>query len=95
MVVAVAELDPVQRRLGPLLGILRCDAVEQQRQRDVLRRRQHRDEVERLEDEAHAAGPVGGAGRVAHRVDVRSLDHHRSPVDVVQPGQAVQQGGLA
>ena len=77
------------------LALRAGDAVEQQRQLDVLGRAEHRDEVEGLEDEAHRPGPVAGPAGVGHGEQVLALDQHPAAVDVVQPGQAVQQRGLA
>ena len=38
---------------------------------------------------------MAGPGRVGHGEQVLAGDQHPAAVDVVQPGQAVQQGGLA
>ena len=67
----------------------------QERELDVLDRRQHRDQVETLKDEAHTTGPVGRAGGIGQPVDVVAVDDHRARVDLVQARHAVEQCGLA
>jgi hypothetical protein len=92
---AVTEPDPLQHldRAPPCL--FGSHPAQQQRQLDVLGRGEHRDQVEGLEDEPHGGGPVGRALGVGHREQVLAGDQHPAAVDVVQAGQAVQQGGLA
>jgi hypothetical protein len=91
----VAEPDPLQHLQRAPAGRSGRRPAQQQRQLDVLGRGEHRDQVEGLEDEAHRPGPVGGALGVGHGEQVLALDQDPAAVDVVQPGQAIQQGGLA
>jgi hypothetical protein len=68
---------------------------QQQRKLDVLDCGEDGDEVERLKDEPHRPGPVLRAFCIIHRKQVASADEDPPGVDVVEPGQAVEQGGLA
>ena len=71
-------------------------AGEQQRHLDVLDRAEHRDEVERLEDEAHRRRAVARALGVAQLVQrPRRRAATRPPSMSSRPEQAVQQRRLA
>ena len=63
VVCPVGEADAGEHLPRPLAGGLGRHAGDQQRQLDVLRGRQDRDQVERLEDEAHALRAVAGRVR--------------------------------
>jgi hypothetical protein len=91
----MAETDPFEGALRGVAGLLGRGAGEQQRELDVLRRGEDRDQVEGLEDEAHRAGPVLRPPGVAHSMDVLAGDDDRALVDVVEAREAVQQGRLA
>src|ERR1019366_2524718 len=57
---AVAQADQVQRRRRVLHALPLLQVGEQQRQRHVLHGRQHREQIELLENEAHVfVAPVG------------------------------------
>ena len=73
----VAEPDPVEHGEGPVASLPGTDAGHEQRQLDVLGRGEDRDEVEALEDEPHAPGPVLGAAGVGHAVEVLAVDRAR------------------
>src|SRR6266508_68631 len=91
---AGAEPDPLQHLHRPPARLAGWGAAKQQRQLHVLGGGEDRDQVERLEDEAHRLGPVGRAGGVRHPEQVLAVEQHPAAVDVVQAGQAVQQRGL-
>ena len=93
--VAAVEADFRQHLVGLAPRRLRLGSAEQERQLDVLGGRELSDEVEALEDEAHAAGPMVGATGVGHRRNVLAVDDDAALVDVVEPRQAVHQRGLA
>src|ERR1035441_5102989 len=57
---AVAQADQLQRRRRVLQALLLLQVGEQERQRHVLHGRQHREQIELLENEAHVfVAPVG------------------------------------
>ncbi|ELZ29211.1 putative hydrolase [Halosimplex carlsbadense 2-9-1] len=95
VVEAVAEADPREQVRGALAALAAVDALEDQRQRDVLDGGQPRHEVERLEDEADrpAAGPR--ALGVGQRRDVLAVDPDDSPGGRVEPADEVQERALA
>ena len=88
--------DPFERgtRRGLARGLGR-GAAQHHRQRDVLLRGVHRQQVRRLEHEAHDLGALVGALVVAHRREVDAVEHDRPGVDVVEAGEAVDQRRLA
>src|SRR5436190_9537957 len=90
----VCEPDALEGRPRSRACFVLFHAREQQRQLDVLRRREHRNEVERLEDEPHFLGAVLRPLLVRELVDAESVDENAAAVDVVQAGDAVQQRGL-
>ena len=49
MLGAIRKSDEIQRRLHLLAALAAIQLCQQQRQLDILERRQHRDEIERLE----------------------------------------------
>ncbi len=81
----VAEPDPFEHGEGAVTGGAGPHAGHQQRELDVLGGGEHGDQVEALEDEAHALGPVLGPTAVGHAVDVFAVDQHGAAVDVVHP----------
>jgi hypothetical protein len=91
------EVAAAHRRLGldPLARLALRRAGEQQRQLNVLRRREHGDQVEGLEDEAHLGRAVARAGRVGQLVNGFPVNEHAAGVDLVQPRDAVQERRLA
>ena len=91
----VPEPDPCERLARPLPRLGFGDVGEQERQLDVLGRREDRDQVERLEDEAHRLGAMPGSPGIRELVDRVSLDDHPSVVDLIEAGQAVEQCGLS
>jgi hypothetical protein len=92
---AVGDADELQRLHGA--AACRCGTVarNEQRQLDVLDRRQHGDEVVELKHESHPPSAVVRAPAVGHRRQRRTLDDHVAAVDLVQSRQAVQQCRLA
>jgi hypothetical protein len=76
-------------------GHAAADAVQLERQRHVLERRQGGQQVEVLEDVADAAPPDGGDLRGRQRREVAVLDEHPAGRRGVQSAGDVQQGGLA
>ena len=96
-----AMLRPIgQSHLGQaaqstLPGLPRADAAEQEGKFDVLHRRDDGEQVEGLEHEAHASGPIAGARPVAHRPQRGAFDFYLSLIEAVQAGKAVDQCRLA
>ena len=70
-------------------------AAEQEGQFDVLHRSDDGEQVEGLEHEAHASGPVAGARPVAHRPQRGPFDFYLALIEAVQAGKAVDQCRLA
>ncbi len=81
---ARAEADALEQLLCLLLCLLlrlrlrpaRLRILHLDRHRDVLERRQGREQVEALEDEAKVASAEGGEGALAEAGDVLALDPH-------------------
>ena len=67
----------------------------QERELHVLHGGQHREEIEELEDEPHAMRPESGLLVVGHGVQELPLEVDCPLVEVVQPAQTVQHGGLS
>ena len=96
-VVSGAFREPDKRqcflRLRP--GLLFGEAGYQQGHLNVLQRRQHRQQVEGLEDVAHPGRAKACLLAVVHAAEVGPGDGDGAGIDVVQAGEAVEQGGLA
>src|SRR5206468_2983629 len=86
--------DAFEHLRGARPRLARRHAGQQQRKLDVLGRGEDRDEVERLEDEAHGMRAVSGPVTVGHREQVATVHHDAPAIDVVEAGQAVQQRRL-
>ena len=71
---AIAEADLVDQLVEPLR--VRLAAGELERQRDVLGRREHRQQVEELEDEPDVVAAQLGQLRVVERRDLDAGDRH-------------------
>jgi hypothetical protein len=80
---------------GPQPLLVRLAAGDPQRQLDVLRRCQGRQQVERLEDEPDLVAAQQRELLVAQPRDLRVADVDLSRRGTVEPGEDVQQGGLA
>jgi hypothetical protein len=91
----VAEADALQRLLRAPPGFALGDPDQKQRQLDVLGRREDRDEVEGLEDEAHLGGAVAGSLGVRELVDRLAVDDYAAAIDLVEAGEAIQKRRLA
>ena len=88
----VAQADRVDQLVEPLLvGVA---AGERQRQDDVLRGGQDRDEVERLEDEAQAVAPQPRQALVVEAGQLLPVDHDGARRRLVEPGEQVHQRRL-
>ena len=92
---AIPEADEVEQMPRPLRALLHLDAGEGERQGDVLLRRHRRDEVERLEDCAHALQPVVGEVRVGQLVDRQPRGVDVAGGGLVQPAHEREQRCLA
>ena len=90
-----ARSTSVERLERPAPRLLRADARDEQRQLDVLDRREDRHQVVELEDEAHPPRAVVGALAVGHRREGDALDQDLAAVDRVEAGEAVEQRRLA
>ena len=92
---AIAKADGREHVDRLARGRRGIDAGERQRQRDVLRRGQIGQHVERLEDEAHP-----GATKLRHRVvveggEIDSVDRNRSRIGAVESRDEIEQRGFA
>ena len=90
---AVAQADGVDHRVEPL--VVDGGAGERQRERDVLPRGQHRDEVVRLEDEAELVAPQRREPLVVEVRELLAGDDDRARRRAVESGEQVHQRGLA
>ena len=68
---------------------------KQQRQSYVLGHVQVRQHMKGLEHKTHFLAAQGGAGVILKGAQICAVQLHGSTVPVVQPGHAVEQGGLA
>ncbi|OIQ77913.1 hypothetical protein GALL_403830 [mine drainage metagenome] len=93
MVQPVAEPHGVDDRVE-LRAVDRAPG-DVERQGDVLGRRQGRDEVERLEDEAEPRAAQPGELALVHPTDVLAVDDDAPRRRGVETGHAVHEGGLA
>ena len=92
---ALPQPELFEDGLRPLLPLGAPDAGEHERQGNVLDRRQARQQVEALEDEADAPAPVQRALGVARRAKLDAVDPDLAAARPVQPADQVHQGGLA
>jgi hypothetical protein len=75
----------------PAVGLL---AGDRERQDDVLLRRQHREEVEELEDEADLLAPEHGQLLVGEPPDLDAVEDDASAGRAIEPSHDVHQGRL-
>jgi hypothetical protein len=90
----IGETDDVQHQPDPLLPFLRGHPGDPQRHADVLRRRQDRDEAERLEHERHRGAPHRHPLAGGHGGHVLPGHLHPAAVRPVQAADHVEQRGL-
>ena len=90
---AVAEPD-LRERLADR-GAAEAPAGEPRGQRDVLRRGQRAEQVERLEDEADVVAPQRRERALAHRAEVAAAELRAARRGAVEPGGDLQQRRLA
>jgi len=92
---AVAQADQIERRHHLLAALPRGQGQQQQRQFDVLVRRQHGHQMIELENEAHVPRPPAGQLAFGHRRD-QLLAHPDLPLAwLVESGNQIQQRRLA
>ena len=91
----VGEAHDRQHQGDPLLALARGDAGDSQRHADVLRRREHRQQAEGLEDIGHGLPPQPHPVPLAHDGHVLTGDPHRAAVGGVEPAHDIEQRGLA
>ena len=90
---AVTQADGARRSVEPrLVGLL---AGERQRQQDVLRRRERRDQVVLLEDEAEPVTPQQRELGLVERRELGVADEGLPRREPVEPGDALHQRALA
>ena len=77
------------------LGTGRLHPGDRERQRDVLLRRQRRQQVERLEHEPDVLAAQARERAVGHRGDLLAADPDRPGRRPVEPGEQVHERGLA
>src|SRR3989449_1055494 len=75
-------------------GLLRGHPRDEERELDVLHGGEDRQQVVRLEDEPHAARPVPALRVVVHRGQGDALDEDIARREVVESGEAIEQGRL-
>ena len=91
-VAAVRQADGVEQRALPLgIGLA---AGDRERQLDVLLRRQHRQQVEELEDEADLVAAQPRQLLVVEPDDLGSVDRDRARRRRVEPGEDVHERRL-
>ena len=91
----MAQSDSLEHVQCALPGDAGLHVPQQQRELHVLDGTEHRDEIERLEDEPHRLGPMPGPLGIAHGEEIAALDQYVAPVDVIEAGEAVEKSGLA
>jgi hypothetical protein len=92
---ALRQADKPEHGLDPFPAFPTRQRFQKEGQRDVLRRRQHRQQVVELEDDAERLMAPTGAAALAHRGDVAAIDGNPTRLDVVQTRDQVQQRRLA
>ena len=95
MVGPLTEPDPFQGLSGPGPDLVRAEAVEQQRQADVVGGGERRQQVEELEDETDPPPAPKGEVVVRHRGEGGALEQHVAGGGPVQARHDVQQRRLA
>ena len=92
---APVETDSRQHGPRPLVRLDRIPVEQPQRQGDILRQGEMRQEMKGLKDEAEVPPPQAGEGILiqGRQVPVPQLDP--APVHPLQSGDAVEQGGFA
>src|SRR5262249_21935910 len=91
----IAEAHQLERRLRPLPTLTAAHAVEQERQLDVLERREHRNEVVELENEADVALAPLRQRAVAEARGVGAVHAHLAAARLVEAADQIEQRGLA
>ena len=94
VVAPLAQTDLREQRLGPRPPLGGRQPSDPERHLGVLERRELRQEVVELEDEADVAVPEGDELAIGHPRDLPPLDPDRPLVDAIQPAQHVQEGAL-
>ena len=93
MIGALAQADLTQQLQRPLAALGLANAGAQQRDLDVGLRREHRQQVVQLEDEADDLAPEArGVVQVGHR---DAVDHHGPGVGAIQPSDQREERALA
>jgi hypothetical protein len=90
----LAEADDVQHEPDAFLPFLRRHPRDPQRDPDVLRRGQDRDQAERLEDERHVAAPQQHPLVRRHPRHLAVRDPNAAAVRQVEPADDVEQRRL-
>jgi hypothetical protein len=92
---AVHEGDDLESGLDMLAALLLAELGQQQRQLDVLRRRQHRHQVVELKHEADAGRAPAGEFVLAQPVDALAGHVHLADVRPIDAAEQVEQRRLA
>ena len=92
---AVAQAEQVEQFFRAPLRVAHGFACELHRQQDVFQRRQRRDQVEELEDEADLLVANFGELVFAHARDVDAVDLDFAMRRAVQPADQTEQGAFA
>ena len=95
VVTAIFEADELERVFRVLLALFRRERREQQRQLDVLLRREHRDQIEALEHEADVARAPVRQLAAFHLLEVLARDRELAAVRAIEPADQVEQRRLA
>lgn len=88
-------MHAVQRAQRHFAGDLRARTGDDERQLDVFGSGEHRQQVVGLEHEPHGLRPELRLAVISHPRDVLAVDADDSRIEVVEPGETVEQGGLS
>ena len=94
VVLAVAQVHQFQDQVHVLLSLPPGQPGEQQGQFHVFKGREHRDELIKLEDEAHVGGPPIRQLGLGEGREVDAVHREVAGVRAVQPGDEVEQRGF-
>jgi hypothetical protein len=91
----IGEADAREHRVHARVRLRIAPAEEREGQRHVLRDREIRQDVERLEHEPETLAPKRGLALVVERREVVAVDDHVAFVHGFEPRDDVQQRGFA
>src|SRR5438874_241147 len=95
VLLAIGQPDDAERRHHVLAALFLGERGQQQRQLDVLERRQHGNQVVELKDEADVARAPRGQRAFREAADLGAADANRAARGTIDAGQQVEQRRLA